>query len=458
MRDLHLWRTLQQFPASSRDSSSAAALPILDSLTELSRLPLFERMPFLGLLLPLLNDPRPEVRSAVLLALGGAHGRPALMHIINGLGDPEVSVRLAAVESLRRSLLGFDGERWVHVLFHPDPLVRNAALDEKAEFPAPILYKLYLLSDPECRELVSQQLHSLTPAVSSLPMLFEYVRQKVLSPSLGRTICSRLTWDQWAEYLEPHLPRTADISSALLDTLNPTWPDRLDTNYIPDRLDLMFHLFWEDDPPEETGQPTVGPASRAGLSDSLRESPGAARLAAPTPSQRFFQMLIDTALAEGEPFRQWIVFTLTGVGASRKSWPQLAVEACALFFSPFLTSSWVPLEARKRAIRGLYRFAGRVKRQTPDLVEKAIRSELCQYPSGRLDLWAVGGVLRLLAGNPYQQLLQWVSLDEITESFHADPEPSIPFLTLSDNSPQGRKYLIDQLCLKASDRCNCWPG
>ena len=52
----------------------------------------------------------------------------------------------------------------------------------------------------------------------------------------------------------------------------------------------------------------------------------------------------------------------------------------------------------------------------PEEVQVLVKGDICQHPSGRLDLWAVGGILHLLASNPYQQLQQWVPLARIVEN------------------------------------------
>src|SRR5262249_16994184 len=119
MRDLHLWRLLR---SKSLDSPEQAGL-----LGELAGLPLPERIPFLGLLAPALQHPDPGLRRAARGALAGAGGRPALQRLVGALGDGDESVRLAAIDALRRSVEGHDWARWAHALFHPDPVVRRTS-------------------------------------------------------------------------------------------------------------------------------------------------------------------------------------------------------------------------------------------------------------------------------------------------------------------------------------------
>ena len=78
-------------------------------------------------------------------------------------------------------------------------------------------------------------------------------------------------------------------------------------------------------------------------------------------------------------------------------------------------------------------------------MERLIRAEVCQRPSGQLDLWLVGAVLHLLPATPYKFLLQWVGKERILAAFHEDVEDSAAFLCLRDESVQGRKYLLNEI-------------
>jgi HEAT repeats len=414
MRDLQLWRLLQQRSAPLDD--------ILPGLAELASWPLEERMPFLGFLSPLLTHPRPEARTAALTALGGARGRSALHHLVHALNDPDPAVRRAAVEGLRASVLGRDEARWIHPMFHPDAEVRKAAIAADRPFPGPFLYKLFLLADPECRQLVEQQVQTTTLTAANLPMLFDYLRRDMISAPLAQTMADRIGWHGWREYLDPHLPRSEEMSAYLRDAMNPLWPEQLDTKYIPDRLDAVLHLFWDDQPASADG--TQG-------------------------ERRFFRMLTETMLGEEEPFHHWVVFTLLGIGAMRKSWPREAAEICAMFYPPFLLCPWTPVEVRRQAIAGLYRIHQRVKHRSAEEVRELVQGDVCRRPDGRLDLWAVGGVLYFLKSNQYQCLAQWVPLAEVVRAFQADPERGIVFLCHNDRSQLGRKFLIQHLCMQA---------
>ena len=118
-------------------------LPLVNELAELA---LNQRIAFFGLLRPcLLSNPEPLVRAAAVRALTGACGPPAWRHLVVALKDPELPVRLAAVEALRVSAQT-DAARWVHALYHADPHVREKARELAAPprfrelFPDPALF------------------------------------------------------------------------------------------------------------------------------------------------------------------------------------------------------------------------------------------------------------------------------------------------------------------------------
>jgi hypothetical protein len=418
MNDLLLWRLLRD-----RQLQPDALVPLL---RDLARLPLAQRVPFLGLLPAALGHPEPALRAAAVAALAGAKGRPALQRLVHALDDAGPSVRLAAVDALRLSVHGDDTARWAHVLFHPSPDVRLAGLADDKDFPPPLLYKAFLLADDACRPTVERQLAQASLPADALPLLFDYLRRGIVSEPLARRLTAHLPWLDWAAFLGDLLPRTVDMTEALHEALQPGWADDADRPYRPDRLDDLLHLFWADDEPGRES----GPGSRAG----------------------FFELLRQAALGEAPEFRQWVVFTLLGLAVQRRSWPPQAAEICAALEPNFLLCPWVPLDVRRAAVAGLYRAGPRCPRRPSDAVRPLLAGDVCwaegQGGTHRLDLWAVGGVLHLLESNPYQHLLEWVGVRPIQEAFHADVGRAAPFLALPDASARGRRYLIRELALQ----------
>jgi hypothetical protein len=405
MQDLLLWRTLRR--------RRFASTEVLSLLRELAQASFLERLPFFGLLPPALTHIDPEVRAAAVSVLRGAKGRLALQRLVAALHDPELPVRLAAVESLREALQDGDWPRWVHVLFHPDLEVRTAGVTVDRPFPPPILYKLFLLPDPVCGPTVQQHLEEAILGADALPLLFEYVKRGLLSPPLARQLASRVSWQDWLKYLDDIIPKDDDLSDSVAKALQPDWPDVVGSHYRADRLDDVVHLFWEVDLPRTPG-----------------EVP---------PSDRFFDRLLAGTLSEPPYFRPWTVFTLLCVAALRGSWSARAAEACAVLEFGFLSSEWVPRQVRHAALAGIYRMAERCPRRSRVEIVPVLLGDLCLLPSGELDLWAVGAVVRILDESPYELLVEELGLAPIVSAFLRDIEQGVAFLSLTDPSPGGQK-------------------
>lgn len=140
MRDVQLWWRLQ-------DELDAELLPELEQLAEL---PLRKRGPFFGLMSPLLSHADARLRRAAIRVLSGTRGMAGVRAVTGALDDPELSVRLAAVEALRATAKD-EPARWAHAIFHPRVDVRLAAL--AGEAPEHAAYMgAYLRSDAQCRE------------------------------------------------------------------------------------------------------------------------------------------------------------------------------------------------------------------------------------------------------------------------------------------------------------------
>jgi hypothetical protein len=135
MQDLLLWRYLRQ----ATPISPSILIPLLE---QLSHEPLNQRLAFLGEMSRLIRDPDEGVREASVRVLAGATGMLAYQYLLAALKDPQVAVRLAAVEALQQSAVSDPG-RWLHALYHPDPLVREHA----EEIGAPPGFKR-LFADP----------------------------------------------------------------------------------------------------------------------------------------------------------------------------------------------------------------------------------------------------------------------------------------------------------------------
>jgi hypothetical protein len=410
MRDLLLWRLLH-----SPTLDPAELTPLLESLAESS---LRERTPFLGLLGPALTHADAGLRRAAVRVLSGATGRTGLQRNAASMGDADEEVRRAAVDSLRDSV-SHDPLRWVHALFHPDEGVRRAAIDPTRTFPPPLSYKLYLLADPACRETVLAHLEARHLDGPSLPLLFHLVRQGVITPDMARRLGAAVGWGDWVVFLGDLLPRNTDISPHLTEAMQPAWLQDLFTHYIPDRLDELLLLFYDEDAP--------------GVESS--------------PHARFFAMLWSVVLDEGTFFRQWITFTLLGIAVQRGAWPALAARILAVCHPPFLTCVWVPEAVRRAALLALLDAREKCTRLPAAQIEPIAKSDLC-YKDGALDLPAVTAALAALDGDPLAALLEWFGPDAVRVAFEADRERGVAILGLPTISSWQRTRFIRDFCAR----------
>src|SRR5262249_19190331 len=151
----------------------------------------------------------------------------------------------------------------------------------------------------------------------------------------------------------------------------------------------------------------------------------------------FYRALLDGALNQPPHFHQWLAYTLLGVAAQRKTFPQAALDASAVLHPDTLAWPWLPLEVRPRAVHGLDRSGQPVKRRPPNaLVKGLVEGELCRA-GDEVDLWAVGGVLRLLEEKPYAHLIDWVGVKRLVELARANVAPVPGLLGLKDESEKG---------------------
>ena len=408
MLDLAFWRSLRH---RRMDDADLAA-----HLREMAEWPVLERLPFLGFLPPLFNHPQASIRAAALSCLSGCTGIAAYEHLVAALQDSEESVRLTAVEALRTSLAGNDWARWAHVLFHSKADVRQAGMRLDRIFPPPDWWAVYLLPDPACAEAARAKLRDLTLAVDTVPVLIDYARRGILSRVEARRWTCRLTcqvvfefFGRWGQRDEPQ----CDIIAACLEA--PDVRERLAEIAGFDPIDDLFELF--ADAGNEEGS--------RWLTTLLRDLPN-------VPA----------------PMRQRILASIL-VNALRMSEGMALARLAAALDPRVLTCPWLPFEFRREAVNGFYDLGDQTPRHDDRIVMRLLEADVCRRPDGLLDLWAIGAVLHLFNANPYQKLLARFPIAEIAAAFNADPEWSVPFFGLGDRSPQGRKFLIRELCLQA---------
>lgn len=398
MNDLALWRRLC-------DGTADAA-----ALRALGELPPAERVSYLGLVLPLLGHDDAAVRAGAVAALAGAAGLPALRALVAALNDVAEEVRRAAVEALRVSATD-DPPRWAHALFHPDDGVRRAACAGESVAGAEA-YLFYLLADPACADEARQRLTGRHVEASMLPTLLGHVHTGLLSVELARALIAALSWSAILQELARGRTRDPVAAAAVLASGGRGGP------IPPDDLDEVVELFW-DVPTAQQGDPG-------------------------TP-ERFFHGVARALLVASQPVVMRTLAALMATAERRGGWAAGPAEVCAAFHPEFFGFAWIPFEQRRQAVRALYEVGTQAPKRPDAFVRALVESELCRRPTGRLDLYVVGGLLHLLKNQPYKRLQQWVGLDAIVAAFLEDVAGSLPLLGLTDNSAKGRAFLINAI-------------
>lgn len=422
MKDLRLWRLLQQEDA---DSDELQAL-----LEQLAQVPIPERFPFFGVLSRALQHPQFRVRQAAIGALAGACGYPAFHALVQALNDAEAAVRLAAVEALRCSAAA-DPQRWIHVLFHPNPQLRREALRTDRPFPFPAWYLLYLLPDAETAPHILPHLQDVPIPPHVLPLVLDHLQAGRLTRALARRILAGVAWNNLFAQLNTLTIRSYGQNDALL--AEAAWAGQtfcLPTNLPADILDPIFDLFW-DAAAETEIHPTRGKSYRELLFDGLRAD----------FQRNGYAIEVLAALLVTAVRRGW--------------WIEPAAELFAVYWPWFLKFAWVPREVRRQAVGYFYKLGPLCPHNLSDFeVQDLLESPLGRRTSGSLDLWVLGGLLHLLQKEPIKRLLAWFGLNAVVTAFLEDMEDSASLLALPDRSEQGAAYLLTQL---SKARRPQWP-
>lgn len=405
MNDLALWRCL-------RDDHTDAAM-LAAALRELATQAPADRASCLGLVLPYLEHADPAVRAAAVTALGGASGWPAFRALVAALNDAAEEVRQAGVEALRLSALD-DPTRWGHALFHANAAVRAAAC-AGAPVPGTTAYLFHLIADPACREQVLRALAGWRAGPTLLTLILGHVRSGLLPIDQARELIATLAWGEILQETFRGRSRDRAACDTVLSTGGRGGP------YPPDDLDEVLDLFWDVPVTEESGHGTPG---------------------------RFFHAITSALLVLTWNDTLRTLTALMATAERRGGWTTGPAEVCAAFHPVFLAQGWIPLEQRRRAVRVFYEIGTRTPKQDDEFVRSLLASELCRRPSGRLDLYIVGGLLYLLPNQPYKRLTKWFDLNTIIDAFLEDVAGSLPFLGLTDNTKEGRSFLINAIAQK----------
>jgi hypothetical protein len=408
MNDLRLWRLLRQ-----QDPPPAELAPLL---RELAALPVRDRLPFFGLLPRALGHADAEVRAAAASCLGQVGGSLGFRQLVRVLHAPELPVRLAAAEALREAA-AHDPPRWAHALFHHDAEVRRfAALADNA--PLPAWYGLYLLPDPACAPGLLPRLQGHRPPGHTLPLILDHLHRGLLSRTVAASLLAAMSWQECLQGLDRCSVRDdAQVGAVLAEAARPDGGDRLRADLPADSLEDVLDLFW-------------APATDGATGEDCK---------------RFFEQFTAGLFGLSPEQVRRVVAALLVTAARRGAWNERAAGPCAVFHPEMLLYPWIPREQRYRALRGFYSLGTRCPGAEPEEVRPLLATDLFRRPSGKLDLWAVGALLHRLKRNPYEQLQEWVTLDEIVAAFLEDMEHAVPFFCLADDSPRGRQFLINKV-------------
>jgi Mg-chelatase subunit ChlD len=423
MKDLRLFRLLREGALDADD-----ARPLLE---ELAALPLEQRFPFLGVLGAALDHADEAIAVVALRALAGADGPRAWKRLVGALSDPREAVKLAAVEALRESCAGHPA-RWFHAVFHPEAAVRAAAMAGAPPLHAES-FCIYLLTDPACRERALERLGGSArggvPALPAgvLPVVLELVERGALSKAVARRLLAAMPWEDAAGWFERSRQRSpAEVDALLEAAARPEGLDERALGAAQDRLDDLLDLFWvsERDPAD-------------GAAKAAEEGEGSASV--------FWGKLMASLYGWPKELVRRVLAAILAAASKRGSMPAVAAGLCAVFHPRFLGFTWAPLGARYSAVAWVYAAGSRAPRLNDDAVKALLAIDLCERPSGGLDLWVVGGILHFLRSNPYKRLIRWVAIERVLAAFAEDPTYAAPLLCLKDDSKRGRGYILARI-------------
>jgi hypothetical protein len=413
MDDLRLFRLLSE---RTHDADGLRGL-----LEELARQSTLVRLPFLGLLVPLLEGGNPGLKAAAIRCLMGCEGAEATRLIAAYLEDDDPEVRGAALDFFR-DISRSQPWRWVHVAYHPDARIRRAAFEDGVAVEAASM-GFPLLVDEACGELARQRFLPGHPVERwALPrnapaLILEMVSEGILSEDDGRALFLGLKADDLGSLFEQGRARTEEAAQRYLEQARvaieaPT------SDGEPDELERLVDLLWIESPSPAQGK-------------ALRD---------------FLGHLAVSSLCQSQEFRRRCAAAITRKIALSGGGPALFLELLVELHPLALTFAWLPREQRREALRVFYRRGDATRKEPPETIESLIEGDLVRHREGGLDLWALGAMLHAAQGSPFELLFRWVRVDPVLDAFVLRPTESMPFLSLSDSSHRGNAFLLK--CLR----------
>lgn len=435
MLDVQLWRSLRFGQINPTE--------FIPALNEIASWEIHQRLPFLGYLPRLLRHPNASLRRAAVPLLAGAQGVRAYKMIVDALRDPDPGVRVAAAEALRPAATDDDPNRWVHVLFHPDPAVRRVGLDKERGFPMTPGKALYLLPDSEHIDQARALLVDVTLGVESLPTLLHYARREIVPLAELRRYLLSIPREALVPYLLNSPPRSPERLGFLTSALGRGDGEDIVAEVLDyDPWDDFFNLFIEAAEPEVSAWLLELLNNFLALAPAGQRRVAVAALCAGVRSGRWREYIGELP---GPP--------LDDTTGTPNATPLLDLFMVLVVLEPrVLACSWLPVNLRRQGLHALYAFGPVARRCTEEEVRAILESAVCRLPDHRLDLWACGAVLHLLPKNPYAHFVEWFGLEEVVAAFEAGPGRAIPFLKLSETSPHGRRLLLREILVQSRFR------
>ena len=394
MRDVTLFRRLLERELGGDD------LPAL--LVEAAKAPLGERALIVGVLDPLLESERAELRAGGARLLGAGASRSALASINGLLDDEDETVRGAAVEALVECVSFSHVARMAHALFHPRADVRQKALENLPEGAK--TYAFYLLGDAE----TSQRARAVSELPSyGWPALFGFLEAGILSDAEARAYLVKLKSDELVDAAERGRARPLELQDSWLVQGAAADADG-------DSFDLLWRL-------------VHGGAERDEQAEQL--------------SRRLSLELRK----RGPELRRRAAASLCAVAP--RPLDDAVLEVLVPCEPRVLAHHWIPLGDRRRALGSLLRAGGQCPKLSDRHVQLLLKSPLA-YDDEALDLVAVAALLHLSEA-PYELLSKTkaIELEAIVRSFVADPLASSVLLAVPGGRA-GRGKLFDAIALR----------
>jgi len=408
MKDITLWKILAMGHLTD---------PELEAhLSELAVRPLDVRVPFFSYLLPCLEWEPASLRRAAVSCFAGGVGYGSWKILVEALNDPDEGVKEAAAIALSRSAVQAP-ERWIHVLFHPDPMVRLLGLRHRPEAISPMLI-VQMLGDPENRESVLKLLLEISLPPQVIIPLLDFVDLGKIDREVAAAAIAGMAWDDDSKTILRVFRFPAvdpgygdDGLKAATDWARYKWDGRRNWR-------RLVALFW----------------------DRSRENDPAANL--------FFARVWKALTGDrmGRRGQAFLSLAFMHFGLETGHWDDLKAAIAASAFPAILAHESIDPDIGRRAALLLKQGAGSIRRLDPLLDLSS--TPLCVNDEGTINLAVVAGLLTLTSSGFYRPLFQHFSLGAVVASLLYSPRSGMAILSpreLTRKDTKARRGLVARL-------------